>query len=85
MSKCKHTNLRTDVAVAVLEDSGRRNAEIKISCTDCGKPFQFLGLPMGLNLNGAACSPDGTEARLAICPQGEQPSPIHNLKGFTIN
>lgn len=83
--KCKHSNLRTTVAVALLEDSGRRNAEIKITCADCGKPFQFLGLSAGLNLDGAACSPDGLEARLAICPQGEKPNPMQAMLGFTVN
>lgn len=33
--------------------------------------MRFLGLPAGLDLEGAAVSADATEARLAIAPKGE--------------
>lgn len=65
-NKCKHMNFVADVAVNRLEDSGRFSADIKINCKECGEPFRFLGLPVGLDLNGACVSVDGTEARLAI-------------------
>ncbi len=62
--------------VARLEDSGRFMLELRIRCTECNLPFQFKGLPAGLNLNGAAVSVDGLEANLAICPQGAEMSPL---------
>lgn len=69
---CEHHNFDATVSVARLEDTGRFSADVKINCADCGKPMRFIGLPIGLDLNGAAVSPDGTEARLAIHPVNEQ-------------
>lgn len=70
MIHCEHENFVGNIVVNRLTDTGRFQADIAIHCKDCGTPFRFLGLPVGLDLNGAAVSPDGTEARLAILPQG---------------
>jgi hypothetical protein len=67
------------VKVNRLEDSGRFLAEVTIQCTQCHKPFQFLGLEPGLDMKGARVSLDGLGAVLAICPQGEQPNPLQRL------
>lgn len=87
MSACKHMQFRADVAVARLEDSGRFNAEIKIECADCHLPFQFVGLPLGLDLGGACMSIDGQQARLAIVPVGSEPNPLDKalIRGFRIS
>ena len=82
---CKHMNFGAHVRVARLEDSGRFMVEIRVACCDCGKPFQFIGLPPGLDLDGATVSLDGLEANLAICPEGQRPSPMQSLMGYTIN
>lgn len=63
---CKHEEFAANVAVARLLDSGRFNAAVTIRCAECGTPFRFLGLPAGVDLNGASVSPDGEEALLAI-------------------
>jgi len=63
---CNHENFTAKVDVHRLEDSGRFSADVSIKCVQCGTPFSFLGLPAGLDLNGASVSVDGTEARLAI-------------------
>jgi hypothetical protein len=76
---CVHMNFAGHIAVARLEDSGRFNADITIKCADCGLPFQFKGLAPGLNLNGAAVSVDGLQARLAIVPQGAEPNPMQAI------
>jgi len=68
---CQHADFIANVAVNRLEDSGRFSADVRIQCKDCGIPFRFIGLPAGLDLNGAATSADATEARLAIAPKGE--------------
>jgi len=65
---CKHETFEARVAVNRLEDSGRFAADITIKCTQCGVPFRFLGLPAGVDLDGAAVSTDGTEGRFAIGP-----------------
>ena len=76
---CRHMNFKANVNVARLEDSGRFMADVRITCTDCGLPFQFNGLPAGLATNGAAVSVDGLEARLSISPQGSVSSPLDNI------
>jgi hypothetical protein len=63
---CKHEQFEAKVKVNRLEDSGRFNADITIRCVQCNIPFRFLGLPCGVDLDGAAVSADGTEARMAI-------------------
>lgn len=65
---CQHTSLSATVQVSHLNDTGRWLSEIKISCAECGVPFAFKGLPIGSNLDGAAVSADGTEARIAVEP-----------------
>lgn len=76
---------RASVTVARLEDSDRFNAGVRIECAQCHRPFQFLGLPLGLNLNGAAMSVDGQEARLAIAPVGTVPQPLDGaIAGFRV-
>lgn len=80
--RCPHMNFSASVAVARIEDKGRFAADIRIQCADCGLPFQFLGLEPGLDSNGARVSIDGLEARMAISPQGQTPSPVD---GWQIN
>jgi hypothetical protein len=65
---CEHKDFEAHVAVNRMEDTGQFAADVHIRCKDCETPFQFLGLPTGLNSEGAAVSVDATEARLAIAP-----------------
>lgn len=80
---CKHMQFDAKVAVARLEDSGRFMAEVRINCRECGLPFEFQGLPAGLNLNGASVSVDHLEANLAITPQGSKPTTL-DMIGYAI-
>jgi hypothetical protein len=69
-----------------MEDTGRFMLEATVRCTDCGKPFQFLGLKPGLDFDGARVSLDGLELNVAITPEGVRPSPLQNmLRGYDIN
>lgn len=83
---CEHTSFDCCVNVNRIEDIGRFSADVTIRCMDCGTPFRFIGLPAGLDLNGASVSVDGTEARLAIAPKGEVVTPLESTKtsGFTV-
>lgn len=54
-------------------------AEIKVSCAECGLPFEFLGLEAGMDTEGAKVSIDGLEARLAITPKGVRPNPFQRM------
>lgn len=77
---CKHLNFDVQPTVARMEDTGAFMLELKCHCTDCGKPFQFLGLQAGLDMQGARCSLDGLQAMLAIAPEGERPSPFQRMQ-----
>lgn len=79
MTTCSHLQFDAAVKIARLEDSGGFMAEIRIKCRECGKPFQFLGLEPGLDLQGARISIDGLEANIAIAPEGARPSPLQRL------
>jgi hypothetical protein len=85
---CEHHNFESHVAINRLEDTGQFAADVTIRCTDCDLPFQFIGLPTGLNLEGAAVSVDATEARLAIVPYGQGKTVLDGLpkglKGFSV-
>lgn len=81
---CKHMTFDAKCAVGRIENNGRFMLEVKVHCFDCGAPFQFLGLPPGLNFDGATVSLDGLEASLAMCPAGLQPTPLQGLQGYTI-
>lgn len=81
---CEHHNFKADVKVARIEDNGRFMAEIRIACTDCGTPMQFMGLDTGLNFNGASVSLDGLEANIGIHPKGQRPNPMQTLMGYKV-
>jgi hypothetical protein len=80
---CAHEDFSASVAVGRLTNAdGVVNsymADIKVHCTQCGRPFQFLGLAAGIDLGGARVSIDGLEAHLALCPQGEELSPFDRI------
>ena len=83
--RCDHPEFTASVTVNRLDDCGRFSADVTISCDKCGVPMRFIGLPTGLDLNGAAVSVDGTEARLAIAPKGEVISELEGTPiGFTV-
>lgn len=86
MVDCQHEIFDAQVTVNRLEDTGRFNADVRIVCQQCNTPFRFIGLPAGLDLNGAAVSIDGCEARLAIAPKGEVVAPLESteVQGFTV-
>jgi hypothetical protein len=85
---CRHFNFHADVKVARLEDAAdtaipkRINsfmAEITVRCSDCGTPFEFMGLESGCDTHGARVSLDGLEAFIAITPKGVKPNPLQRL------
>lgn len=81
---CPHQSFECVCNVGRIEDIGRFMVDVTIKCADCGTPFKFLGLPLGMDYNSACVSVDGTEARLAIAPKGEAVPPIHGVEGFSI-
>lgn len=88
---CLHEEFQTDVAINRMpsKEGGpieRYSADIRIRCIQCNTPFRFIGLPAGVDLNGAAVSVDAMEARLAIAPKGEVLSALEDgaVHGFSV-
>jgi hypothetical protein len=82
--KCEHGQWEANVEVKHLSDADRWMAELTIKCAACGVPMRFIGLPGGLDLNGASVSLDATEARLAVAPKGEVVPAIEGPQGFSV-
>lgn len=88
--KCEHMNFAAEVDVNRLPDKEggpvkRYCADVRIKCAECGQQFRFIGLPAGLDLNGAAVSIDACEARLAIAPKGDVISVMEGgVSGFSV-
>ena len=57
-------------------------ADIRVACAECGEPFQWLGLPVGVNYDRPMVSVDGTEIRAPIWPAHEPPGPRRGPRGF---
>ena len=86
---CKHENFQSNVSICRITNNDgnadRFNAELRVNCVDCGEPFKFLGLPTGLDLNGASVSVDGFEARMAIGTDATVASILNDgCTGFTV-
>ena len=85
---CEHFRFLVSANVARLtEKEGgpavRFAMELKAECADCGQPFEFRGLPIGLNItDGAYVSPDGLELRTAIFPHGQPMPYVGGPTGF---
>ncbi len=84
---CAHESFSAAVGVHRVQDGPDKpidfNADVRIKCAQCGLAFRFIGLPRGLNFDGPGMSVDGTEAHLAISPDG-LPSLAGGLRGFTV-
>lgn len=78
MEACEHENFQVVANIARCTRSDDDPTvvvyycELRVHCTVCDKPFEFIGLPMGLSPGQPRCSVDGTEARMPIKPVGEQ-------------
>lgn len=85
---CTHKGFRASVNVGRLTASETDEtivgftADVRVECAVCGKPFEFIGLPMGVLSTEPTCSVDGLEARMPIKPQGE--AMRTDLVGFTV-
>lgn len=86
IARCKHVHFNANVSVNRMADTGRFSADVTIKCVDCGIPMRFIGLPGGLDMNGASVSADACEARLSIAPLGEVIPPLdpRAAHGFSI-
>lgn len=86
---CLHETFSAKVEIDRITDGERGPVtsfmcHVTVTCDQCRVPFQFIGLPLGLQMRGAAMSVDGQEARLAIAPAGEVPHPLSGVEGFAL-
>ena len=82
MTDCKHENFRVDANVARLEDVGAFSVDLRIKCTDCDMPFEWVGLPAGFSHYQPSVNIDAQEMRAPIVPLGGKPP--DNLPGFRV-
>jgi hypothetical protein len=71
MSECEHKEFEASVTVNRIEDKKCFAADVHIVCSECKRPFCFLGLPGGVLLGRPTVSLDQSEARLPIAPMEE--------------
>ena len=89
MSKCKHDNFHAHVDVTRVGDAdppvGMPKgylAEVKINCTECGSPFEFIGVDAGLRWDKPMATPDAQTLRAPIRPKGSMILPA--IPGFSV-
>ena len=78
VTTCQHLEFRADVKVARIEDTGLKYAELRINCTQCGKPARFRGLPWGLSPDYPTAAVGDEEANLPFLLEGDR----YNGKGI---
>ena len=89
-SCCEHNEFNATVVTnRVLDENTKElvrfNVELKVWCSQCGMSLRFLGLPAGLDLDGASVSLDASEVRLAALPADRVYSELEGTPhGFTI-
>jgi hypothetical protein len=84
---CQHENFRAMVNVGRILGKDEKTveaymAEVTIACTECGLPFEFVGVNAGLRYDKPMASPDAQELRAPIRPKGYKLLPA--LPGFEI-
>lgn len=88
-SNCKHFNfavLADFVRIADTPDAEVTGyaADIHVQCADCGEPFLWKGLPLGVDPERPTASVDGKTLRAPIRPQSSHPGFGNDLPGFSI-
>jgi hypothetical protein len=82
MGECKHESFRVHAEVARLEDIGQFSVDVRVWCSDCGEPFEWVGLPGGFSHYQPCVSIDCQELRAPIVPRGGKVQP--GLSGFRV-
>ena len=70
---CEHMNFRCEASIGRLSqvEGGPITgycADVRISCTECGVPFRWIGLAAGNHPSQPRVSIDGTELRAPLEP-----------------
>lgn len=78
--QCPHPDLHFHLHHVHLADSNVHYLEIKATCNICSAPMLFRGMPLGMTPAHPTMALDGSEARLPMIGEGEEP--IGKLFGF---
>lgn len=75
MPECKHHEFISKVSVFRLTENEHPNAEpsgfsaeVLIKCKECGREFEFIGVPGGMSAEYPTVSMDNKELRIPIKP-----------------
>lgn len=89
---CPHLDFHLNMHVARVGDgdptSGRIKsfvAEITTSCSQCGEPFRFMGVPAGYSFSAPSVSIDERTVNLPMRPASSDPDFGLGIPGFAIN
>lgn len=76
---CAHENFRCYADVNRIQKSELEpetivcfTLDLKIFCTECGQPLEFVGLPLGMSYYRPTTSIDGLEARIPMVVPGHK-------------
>lgn len=89
MSNCVHENFNVHAEVARIEKSETDktiiayHVDLKTWCRDCGKSFEWVGLPNGFSHYRPTVSIDGQIMHAPLIPAGG-PQPPAGLAGFSV-
>lgn len=83
MNDCQHENFRAEVDVNRLLDAGAFIADVRIRCSECDLPFEFIGVSAGLKGDKPMCSVSAQEIHLPIRPLGSDRLPA--IPGFEVH
>ncbi len=74
---CQHMNFGVHANVGRIQKSDLEpevitafSCDLRVYCRDCGKPFQFVGLPNGFSFYQPTVSLDGQTAQLPLVHEG---------------
>jgi hypothetical protein len=73
MNICTHDRFTTVAEMARLVDPDTEEVvmlrvKLKVTCSDCGLPFRFVGLPTAESTKFPTVNPDATELRAPVEP-----------------
>ncbi len=87
---CSHQNFKVSADINRITqkegdlDPSAFMADIRLECVDCGTPFEWIGVPMGLSFVRPNVSVDCLELRAPVKPKGEPMPLAATLPGFGV-
>lgn len=70
---CRHEKIEVKHRIKYIEALDRYVLSVIVQCAQCQAYFRFLGLPRGVDLEGATLAVDGTTGLFGIYPENQTP------------